>query len=192
MTFHKQLPAPEPFPSLPDWFNWPFVADSAHLGGWGFWISTVSFLVTLGGFALTLKQLRATRSAADAARTEALRIEKSLNRYEVINEVTRATTALEAARKYLRNDLLPHVADSYEVVRDGLEALKSDDANLVGEYSGKIDEACVYIQALCVRIEQGIHKKNVSINVPKTLAMMSEHRLLLSSISRNIEKGLTK
>jgi transposase len=186
---HAQLP---PFPSLPGWFNWPFTADPLLVSGWAFWIGLIGFFVSLIGFWLTLKQLKTTRSAADAARDEALRIEQSLNRYEIVNEVSRSITALEAARKYLRSSLFAHVADSYEIVRDGFEALKADASDQIDPHKAQVEEACEYIRTLSARIEQGVQRGNVSINVPKTLVVMAEHRQLLSSISRIIEKGVIK
>lgn len=173
------------------WFAWAFDPSNAQaVAGWGFWIAVLSLPITLVGFGATIWQLRKTRSAASAAQQEALRIQSSLERYEAVNELSRAITALKHTRNLVQQETWVHVPDSYETVRASLEALK--DEGLDDEIIKRMDSACKYIQNLAARIERGIHSSNIQINTPKALSVMREHNLLLSEIRRIFEKRVVQ
>ncbi|MBO9526385.1 MAG: hypothetical protein J7517_09695 [Sphingobium yanoikuyae] len=175
------------------WFDWPF--QSAHQGdvaGYGFWLGVAGFAVSLIGFCVTIYQLRKTRSAADAAKQEAIRIEKTLLKYELANETVKGMAALDTARKYVRSDLWMHVTDSYETVRNALLALKSEFEELTENQNQQIDNACNYIQNTCARIERGIHNNGPKVDKAKLISVMAEHAILLSDLNRMIQKGVVK
>ncbi|MFZ5705867.1 MAG: hypothetical protein ACOY5R_11450 [Pseudomonadota bacterium] len=175
------------------WYAWPFeAANQAGVAGWSFWLGIIGFIVSLLGFAVTIYQLQKTRSAADAAKDEARRIEGILQRYEVASEATRASAALGTAKNYVRNGLWPSAADSYEIVRDGLLALRSEAVDLTDDHRKKIDEACAFIKELCAKIERDVQRGRQSTDVAKVVAVMSEHSILLSEITRIIQKGVIK
>ena len=175
------------------WFDWPFdPANSGSVTGWSFWIAVVGLMLTAIGFAVTIYQVKRTRSAADSAEREVKRIERSLNRYEIVNEATRASAALATARNFLRSGLWAHVADNYEVVRGGLEALRADAEDLTDAHRTRIDEASTYIQRLCARIESGIQSGHVNVDAAKTVSVMSDHKMLIAEIIRIIEKGVIR
>lgn len=173
------------------WIDWAFQRSNETLiAGWGFWLAVLGLFLTLIGFGATIYQLRKTRSAATAAKEESLRIQRALARYEVVNEATRAAAALATARKFLRSGLWSHVADSYETVRIGLAALKTDASDLLEGHVERIDVACKYIQKLCAKIERDIQNDEITVNAAKTVSVMAEHTVLIYDITRTIEKGV--
>lgn len=174
-----------------DLVSWSFEADNAALvGGLGFWIGFIGLVLSVGGFWITIYQVRKTRSAADAAKAEAARIEASFNRYSVINDAARASAALSTARDFLRIGLWEQVSNYYEIVRGGLLALKVEASGLSEDQVTKINDACNFIQRLCERIERELHTGEVKrIDPAKTVSVMTEHKLLIADITRHLEKG---
>ena len=172
-------------------WEWPFDPQSDHLvAGLGFWISIMGLVLTFVGFGITFAQLKKTRSAADAAKSEAARIEISLARYQITNEAAKASAALDTARNYLRADLWMMAGDSYETVRDSFDALRLEVKTLTDDHKTRIEEATRYIRNFCSRVERDRVNSVMTINSSKTLAVMGEHRLLLAEITRVLEKDV--
>jgi hypothetical protein len=173
------------------WFNWAFEAGSTNLvAGWGFWAGIVGLVLTIVGFGVTIVQLHKTRSAADAAKAEAKRLQQSIAKYDYVNEATRASTALVNARNYVKSGLWSFVPDSYETVRGSLEALKSEttDANLIA----KIEDVCRFIQNLCDRVERDIQNEVSTVSIAKTISVIREHKLLIDELAREAEKRVVQ
>lgn len=174
------------------WYNWPFQPWNEHqVAGWGFWLAIVGLILTLGGFYLTFYQLRKTRSAAEAVENKVKEVQAALVRYDVANDVARASVALSAARNYARAGLWANVADSYEVCRSGLHAIKDDSSDLSSEQRQEIERAIRYIDSLCKRIENGLEKGKVP-DKAKTISVMRNHAALIEQTRRTIEKGVVQ
>lgn len=141
---------------------------------------------------MTIYQLKMTRGAADAAKAEAERIHTSWNRLEKVNEAVRATTSLETARKFLISGLWLHASDSYELVMDSLESLKTDSTDLREDHVEGIDKASAYIRNLSLRIQKDTSAGNITVNSAKVLSVMSEHRILLKDITKTLEKEFVR
>jgi hypothetical protein len=147
------------------WFlHWPFAAEnSGVVQGWGFWLAVVGLMLTLVGFAITWVQLQQARTVAEAVNGEVKRIELSVQGYDAAHQATRAASALEAAKRHLRNSAWPDVADSYEEYRRSLLTLQQLQIDALKIYNSDITAANKYISRLLERIENEILSSHVDI-----------------------------
>lgn len=144
--------------------------------------------LTIAGFVVTFVQLRKTKSASEAVSNEISRIKLAVASYDAAQEASRALTALDSAKRHLRNSAWPDVADSYEIFRRSILtvlSLQSFDQSTIDSVSA----ASAYIVRLCERIEEGVVAGNVKIDPAKTISMMRQHDELASLISIHLQKG---
>lgn len=172
-------------------FDWPFdVANAPVVQGWGFWLAVAGMALTVAGFLITWKQLKQARTAAEAVQTEISRIQVAVRGYDAAHHATRAATALDAARRHLRNAAWPDVADSYEEFRRAIITLQQLDIENLQRFGSDIDAANKYISRLCERIESEYIQGAVSVDTAKTITMLRHHGELTGSIENALQKGL--
>ena len=173
------------------WWNWPFEATSTlSVQGTGFWMNIAGLLLTAAGFVVTFQQLAKTKSAAEAAQSEAKRIEISLKGYDAAQEVSKARYALRTARKHLGNEAWSDGAESYDDVRRSLLALKSGSISLDAETIKTIDKAASYIAKFCERVDRN-GMENASIDeLAKTKSVMRGHEELIDRIGAKLHKDV--
>jgi hypothetical protein len=172
-------------------FEWPFdLANTGIVQGWGFWLAVVGMLLTIGGFLITWKQLKLARTAAEAVKLEVSRIQVAVRGYDAAHHATRAATALDAARRHLRNTAWPDVADSYEDFRRAIITLQQLEIANLARFDPDIDAANKYISRLCERIETEHIQGAVSVDTAKTITMLRQHGELTGSIENALQKGL--
>lgn len=147
-------------------------------------------ILTILGFVVTVAQIKKVKSASEAVSFEVNRIRQSLARYDAGQEIAKAQYALTSAKRHLRNEAWLDVADSYEDVRRAILQFKSLMPCNDDEIMGRIDEASSHIEKLCARIELGLSKPPLSVNVQKTHTMMRRHGELIASIAFELEKDL--
>jgi hypothetical protein len=150
----------------------------------------IGLIVTLIGFGVTIVQLRRTKKVAEAIKSEAERIKLSLNTYDLAHGASRAQYALGTTRRHIRNGMWEDATETFEDFRRGLVALKANGAPLTDKQGSDIDAASKYILKLCLRIEQGAQRGNISIDVAKTLSIIRSHADLIDEISTAIHKGV--
>lgn len=171
--------------------NWPFdSANAAIVQGWGFWLAVGGMALTVAGFLITWKQLKQARTAAEAVKTEISRIQVAVRGYDAAHHATRAATALDAARRHLRNAAWQDVADSYEDFRRAIITLQQLDIESLKRFGTDIDAANKYISRLCERIETEHIQGVVSVDAAKTITMLRQHGELTGSIENALQKGL--
>lgn len=158
------------------------------MAGWGFWLSIAGLVLTLVGFAVTLVQLARAKSAAAAVKDEVTRIRESLSQYDAAQDIAKSGYALAATRRYLSNGAWQDVSDSYEDVRRGLVQVKASGHIENEEILDQITAASDYIQKLCIRIERGLERPPVTIDVSKTRSMLRKHDELIAAITSSIQR----
>lgn len=172
-------------------FYWPFKTENTLIvAGWGFWLGVAGLLLTIVGFAITLVQLSKAKSAASAVREEVSRIRESLSQYDAAQDIAKSSYALAATRRYLSNGAWQDVSDSYEDVRRGLVQVKSSGHINDLEIISQIESASDYIQKLCVRIERGLERPPINIDVSKTRSMLRKHDELIALITSSIQRDV--
>jgi hypothetical protein len=172
-------------------FEWAFDSTNALIvQGWGFWLAVFGMLLTIAGFLITWRQLQQARTAAETVKDEIGRIQVAVRGYDAAHHATRAATALDAARRHLRNAAWPDVADSYEDFRRAIITLQQLDIDILHKFGADIDAANKYISRLCERIETEHVQGSVSVDTAKTITMLRQHGELTGSIENALQKGL--
>lgn len=135
-------------------------------------------------------QLSKAKSAATAVKDEIERIRESLSQYDAAQDIAKSSYALAATRRYLSNGAWQDVSDSYEDVRRGLVQVRGSGHVTDAELLSQIEIASEYIQKLCSRIERGLERPPVVIDVSKTRAMIRKHDELISTITTSIQRDV--
>lgn len=172
-------------------FTWPFDPNqSATVAGVSYWVGVIGLVITVCGFIYTVRQVRKTESAAKAVEAEVGRVRSSLATYDAVQELARAGYALGATRRYLSAAAWQDVSDSYADVRRILVQLKGtghiDDESIITE----IDAAEQYISKLCTRVEAGLDKPPVSIDIPKTRSVLRKHDDLVAALTAHFQRKI--
>lgn len=171
--------------------NWPFsVGNAPAVQGWGFWLAIIGLWLTLAGFAMTWYQFKKTQTAAAAVKVEIDRIQLSVQSYDAAHHASRASAALDATRRHLRNAAWPDVADSYEDFRRSVLTLQQLDIPEPRRFSLEIEEANKYIGRLCERIESQVARSAINIDPAKTVTMLRRHGELTGAMEIALQKGL--
>lgn len=180
-----------PSPPIESWWNWAFnPSHAADVAGWGFWLGALGLLLTVVGFAVTLRQLAKTKSAAEAAKSEVDRIQSSMKQYDSAHEVSRASYALGVARKHFKNEAWDDGADSYSDVRNSLISLKANIDDLDIDTIRSIDKSTLYVDKICERVDRGDFVNTGRDDVAKIISVMRQHDQLITSIKIHIQKGV--
>ena len=172
-----------------DIWEWAFdPANDAVVSGWSFWLTIVGFTLTILGFGLAFRQLYLAKTAAQAAADETKRIELSLQRYDAVQEASRASYALNAAQNHLRNQAWGDAVDCYYDVKKALVSLRGNVTTFEIELLRKIDRATSYISRLCERADRGELANLSQDDLAKTKTIMRQHEELVASIVVHIQK----
>jgi len=172
-----------------DPLHWAFsTQNAAAVSGWAFWIGVLGLLISLLGFWATLTQLKKAKSEIKIANDEAERIRLSLNKYDAAQEASKASYALQTARKYFGYGAWINGSESYEDFRKSLLTLKIN-AELSAELdTKKIDDAIFYISKLCEKIDRD-HQKGIStVDYVKAKSVMRDHDQLITEITVAIQR----
>lgn len=147
-------------------------------------ISVVGLLVSLGGFALTIHQITQAKSAIEAASHEAERIRLSLKTYDATQDATRAEYALKQAKQFFDQNQFDAAGKSYAKCSSALAMIKKNVDKLPDDLSESIDQADIYIENLCIKIDKGITSLDV-----KQKAEMRTHDRLIRSIQTHLQRN---
>jgi hypothetical protein len=119
------------------------------VAGWGYWFGLLGLVVSIVGFGFTIYQLMLTRSAAQAAVIASEQAKKRVASYDMIFELSRASSALEATHGHIRRGDWPEVLQGYSEARLALvrisqfpSALSDDSKRQVGLVSEQIERSC--------------------------------------------------
>lgn len=145
---------------LPSILTWPFnSSNTALVAGVGFWLTILGLLVTFAGFAMTLRQLAKTqsaaRAAAQAAKDQVERIQKSLNRYDAAQEAARAAYALQSARRHFGQGAWDAGAECYEDTAKALRLLRQQTRLLDDGILRNIEKMIRYSENFCGKVDKG-------------------------------------
>lgn len=147
-------------------------------------ISVIGLLVSLGGFSLTLQQISQAKSAIQAASQEAERIRLSLKTYDATQDATRAEFALKQAKQYFDQNEFVLGGKSYAKCSSALAMIKKNVDGLPEDLSESIEQADVYIENLCMKIDRGITSLDV-----KQKSEMRTHDRLIRSIQTHLQRN---
>lgn len=124
----------------PDW--------SVTVGAISLIIGLVGLLISVGGFALTIRQIAQAKSKADVVKDAVLRLEKRASLYDVTKELERASTAIQSAAKFARREYWEETYEHCESARTSIHNCIISQNSFSYEDFGAIEQCHEYISGL--------------------------------------------
>lgn len=150
--------------------------------GIGDWASVIGVILSLGGFAATLVNVRKTRRAAIAARDAANRVRSELRRTDVIAEFSAAIATIAEIKRLQRLGNWEGLLDRYTVVRHALITVRSANPDLTEDQRASITGALTHLRETEKAIEMHLTDKRKSPDVARTNEMLSQQADHLAEI----------
>lgn len=117
-------------------------------------VGVAGFMLTLGGFGLTLWKVSQSKAAAEDAKTAANEARAEVFRIESFIDLTAAITALEAIKTLHREGAWTILADRYSGARKLLIGVRSRTANLSPEQSAVISNCIATFSSLELQLDK--------------------------------------
>lgn len=133
-------------------------------------------------------QIAQTKSIAEATKQEADRIRKSIGKFDIAQESTRATTAISNARKSFSNADWPECVEQCEIVIGSISIMKQHAKDGDIEIDQKILKAESYLKRLCERIDRNSIDETDNDDFAKSKSSLRQHEISLVELSRSIRK----
>ena len=170
--------------------NWPFRATSTLLvQGWGFWLAITGMAISLIGFGITIVQLRRTKKATAAVSDEIRRITFAVSKYDATVEASRAETALQAARRYVKDDDWYQAGEELEALAKALHTIIELSVPELSTHMRSIENVMAHATKLCERIDKAGRSGIPDVEKMKTLATLREHDRLPTSLRIALQRS---
>jgi hypothetical protein len=134
------------------------------------------------GFAVTIRNVRASRAAALRAEEAANQARRAIRFFDVVAEISTAIAALEEIRRLHRDAAWPILPDRYNALRKSLITIRGSDLQLSEEQQARIQDAVVYLAELETMVEVGLEQKRAPQDVARWNVLASGHILELHSL----------
>lgn len=148
------------------------------------WLSILSLIITLVGFALTIYQLVKTKNVAEASRDEAIKTKESIDKINSVVTIHEITNLFSLLKSALKNSNISVSIVYIEYIREKISSIK-------GKYqennkkSKKLDE---YLKKI-VEIHNSLERSKIYTEDPKIL---TEFIMSISEIRDSLSEMLAK
>jgi hypothetical protein len=144
--------------------------------------SIVGLLIAVVGFAITIRNVRASRAAAVRAEEAANQARRAIRFFDVVAEISTAIAAMEEIRRLHRDAAWPILPDRYNALRKSLITIRGSDLALSEDQQARIQAAIVYLAELERMVEVSLEEDKTPSNVARWNALASGHILELHSL----------
>lgn len=170
--------------------NWPFQETSTlSVQGWGFWLAILGMIVSIVGFWITIVQLVRTKKATAAVSEEVKRIGFAVSKYDATVETSRAETALQAARKFVKTDDWGQAGESLEMLAKALHTIRELAIPELAVHVTSIDNVMGHANRLCERLDRSGSTGLSDADKQKTLSSMREHDRTITSMRIALQRS---
>ena len=126
---------------------------------WRDWVSLLSFVVTVAGFALSLWMIWKSKTAAEAAETAAKQASGDLRRSFALTDMTSAIAVAEEIRRLHREGSWPIVLERYSHLRGLVVRIREENPGLSRKQRKKVQAIVDQISYLESTIEEATGKE---------------------------------
>ena len=170
---------------------WPFDPHRAiEVAGWGFWLAVLGVLLSVGGFVVTWIQLQQAKSVAEATRDETLRIKKSLEKFDAVQEVTRAHSNIISARNNLSRKMWRECGENCELVIRSISITKKFISDNHEDLIVSCEKLLNYLNKLCERIDRNDMDNIDDDGFAKTKTSLRKNEQTISDILSSLHKDM--
>jgi hypothetical protein len=137
--------------------------------------SILGVLIAMVGFAVTIRNVRASRAAAQRAEEAANQARKAIRFFDVVAEISTAIAAMEEIRRLHRDAAWPILPDRYNALRKSLITIRGSDRPLSDEQHARIQAAIVYLAELETMVEVSLEQGKPPKDVARWNVLASGH-----------------
>jgi hypothetical protein len=152
------------------------------------WASIVGVVISIAGFALTLWQLRKTRTAARAASEAATQARDAIELYDAAVDLGSAITTLEEVKRLYRAQVFAVVPDRYSAVRRLIVAVRAAATTLSDAERIMLQGVIQQLAQLEREVEDALGTPRPNIDVAKHNAIVGRHIDSLAAVAATLRR----
>lgn len=145
--------------------------------------------ISIIGFWITIVQLMRTKDATAAVSDEVKRIAFAVSKYDATVETSRAETALQAARKFVKEDEWGQAGEALETLAKALHTVQELAVPELVPHVTAIDNVMGHATRLCERLDRAGASGMPDTEKIKTLATLREHDRLATSLRIALQRS---
>lgn len=153
------------------------------LGVWG-------ILLSLGGFALTIWQLRKTQTATVAATRAVNELKSRLASYDAVVEVQKAIAFVQETQRHIRIPSWESANVSYSGAREAVLRLAEMPSSLKVDERNSLSSILADIATISDKIDTGLLKGGVAIDRGRAIRGCREHEESLIKLSISFQREI--
>ena len=161
------------------WLDWTRAGDLASIFG---------LLTALVGFAVTIYNVRASKSAAVRAERAALDARRAIGFFDAITELSAAIATLEEIRRMHRDGVWRPLPDRYNGLKKSLLGIRSAVPDLSSDHRSRLQQAIRDLAALEAAVENMLEEGSPHLPVARWNTVASGHIMELHELLLELQR----
>jgi hypothetical protein len=158
---------------LVDWLDQTRAGDIA---------SIVGVLIAMVGFAVTIRNVRASKAAAQRAEEAANQARRAIRFFDVVAEISTAIAAMEEIRRLHRDAAWPLLPDRYSALRKSLITIRRSGPSMTRDQQIRIQAAIHYLAYIEREVEVALEQQRPPTQTALWNELASKHVMELHSL----------
>lgn len=173
---------------MPDW-----IADPTSVPFWkaaDFWFGAIGFVITIIGFRVGLKRLRAVEAASSAATAAVLAFKFKVRAYDAAKDAAEAQYALQSALRHLDGPAWLHVQTSLDDATSAMKRVSPQLQQPPPRMSARLKQFHSDIDKIIISIDQGIRDPERLPDIADVGRLIRSYREYVSEIQQIMDQSL--
>jgi hypothetical protein len=150
---------------------------------WGDVCSALGVVIAIGGFAATLRQIRKSKSAAEAARESAERTRQRIEQNLAIEDISMAMQVMEEVKRLQRDGTWKTAVERYSTLVRLLAKVKGEYPNLSNRAKDRLGETIARMSTNESNIEKRLAKRQeATLDVARLNKIVSDSLVDLGEV----------
>lgn len=169
---------------------WPIILrlPSSTSSAIGIVLSVAGLVGTAVGFYIAVRQILGAQRASEAARVASEAARSRVAAFDMITEVSRATSAIRSAQAHIRAGNWDEVVNSYSEARISLVKIAELPSDLAQPHKDHVGQIADNLERMNKRVAQNISKAAYTIDKMKALNSNSDYEVALVRISAKLDR----
>lgn len=144
--------------------------------------SIIGVLIALIGFAVTIRNVRASKAAALRAEEAANQAREAIRFFDVVAEISTAIAAMEEIRRLHRDAAWAILPDRYGALRKSLVTIRASAPDLSDDEQARIQAAISFLADLEASVEHALEQHQPPLAIASWNQLVSGHILELQEV----------
>jgi len=141
--------------------------NSFVLNGMGDWASVLGVLIALGGFGITIWNVRRTKTAAERAEQMVGRIREDVVRIDTVSDCSTAISLMEQIRGHLRDGKIERLPDKVSGLRKIFIQIRKTNTQLSPDQQRSLQSAVTDFRAIEEKVVKALADEPISLDIPR-------------------------